>query len=143
VSVLDTSVILKWFLKEEDSDKAIYLSNECLNYSDDITVPDLLLYEISNALIYKRDYLLNDIKSVVESIFKSKIKIASPTLEIINIAIEFANYYEVSIYDSTFLSLASKLNCYLITADEKFYKKIITKDKKLKIKLLKNIIINQ
>ncbi len=142
MNVLDTSVILKWFLKEEDSDKAIYLRSEYLNRISDIAVPDLLLYEVSNALRYKADYLSNDIKLVIESIFKSKIKIVYPTLQIINRAIELSNFCDVSIYDSIFLSTASDLNCYMITADEKFYKKIFSRDNKIKIKLLKNIIIN-
>ncbi len=140
--VLDTSVILKWYLYEEDSDKALYYRTEYLNKLIDITVPDLILYEVSNALRYNKNYIINDIKLVVESIFLSKIKIVSPTVELINQAIEFANYFNVSIYDSTYLALASSLDFQFITADEKFYKTIISKNKNLKIKLLKNIIIN-
>lgn len=139
--VLDTSVILKWYLDEEDSDKALYFRSEYLNNLIDITVPDLILYEVSNALKYNRDYIINDIKLVIESLFLSKINIVSPTVELISLAIEYANYFDVSIYDSTYLALSSLLDFQFITADEKFYKKIIVKNKNIKIKLLKNIII--
>jgi predicted nucleic acid-binding protein len=140
--VLDTSVILKWYLEEEDSDKALYYRTEYLNQQISITVPDLILYEISNALKYNKDFIVNDVKLVIESIYLSKIKIVSPTIELINQAIEFSSSFDVSIYDSTYLALSSLLNFQFITADEKFYKKIISKNKNLKIKLLKNIIIN-
>lgn len=139
--VLDTSVILKWYLDEEDSDKALYFRSEYLNNLIDITVPDLILYEVSNALKYNRDYIINDIKLVIESLFLSKINIVSPTVELISLAIEYANYFDVSIYDSTYLALSSLLDFQFITSDEKFYKKIIVKNKNIKIKLLKNIII--
>lgn len=139
--VLDTSVILKWYLEEEDSDKALYYRTEYLNNHIDITVPDLILYEVSIALKYNRDYIINDIKLVIESLFLSKINIVSPTVELISLAIEYANYFDVSIYDSTYLALSSLLDFQFITADEKFYKKIIVKNKNIKIKLLKNIII--
>ncbi len=140
--VLDTSVILKWYLEEEDSDKALYYRTEYLNRQINITVPDLIMYEISNALRYNKDFIVNDVKLVIESIYLSKIKIVSPTIELINQAIEFSSSFDVSIYDSTYLALSSLLNFQFITADEKFYKKIISKNKNLKIKLLKNIIIN-
>lgn len=139
--VLDTSVILKWYLDEEDSDKALYFRSEYLNNLIDITIPDLILYEVSNSLKYNRDYIINDIKLVIESLFLSKINIVSPTVELISLAIEYANYFDVSIYDSTYLALSSLLDFQFITADEKFYKKIIVKNKNIKIKLLKNIII--
>ncbi len=101
----------------------------------------MILYEVSNALKYNRDFIVKDVKLVIESIFLSKINIVSPTIDLINKTIEYANYFDVSIYDSTYLGLASLLDFQLITADEKFYKKIISKNKNLKIKLLKNIII--
>lgn len=139
--VLDTSVLLKWYLDEEDSDKALFYRSEYLNQFIKISVPDLILYEVSNALKYNRDFIVKDVKLVIESIFLSKINIVSPTIDLINKTIEYANYFDVSIYDSTYLGLASLLDFQLITADEKFYKKIISKNKNLKIKLLKNIII--
>lgn len=139
--VFDTSVLLKWYLDEEDSDNALYYRTEYLNRFINITVPDLILYEVANALKYNKDYITKDIKLVIESIVLSKIKIFTPTIDLINQAIDFSNFYDVSIYDSTLLALASLLDYQLITADEKFYKKIILKNKNLKIKLLKNLII--
>lgn len=54
LKVLDASVILKWFLKEEDSEKAIDLKTEIIQGNLLVILPDLILYEISNALRYKR-----------------------------------------------------------------------------------------
>lgn len=49
--VLDASVVLKWFREESDTDKALELQ-EAINHSQlKAYIPDLLLYEVTNALI--------------------------------------------------------------------------------------------
>jgi len=50
MSVLDASVVLKWFVNEEDSDKAVRLRKQYYLGEREIVVPDLLLFEVSNAL---------------------------------------------------------------------------------------------
>ncbi|MBU4376758.1 MAG: type II toxin-antitoxin system VapC family toxin [Candidatus Omnitrophica bacterium] len=53
--VVDASVILKWFMEEGSSDKAIALKNTHLAGASAITLPDIALYEIGNALRYKAE----------------------------------------------------------------------------------------
>jgi predicted nucleic acid-binding protein len=50
MSVLDPSVVLKWFVNEADSGQALKLREEFYAGEREIVVPDLLLFEIANAL---------------------------------------------------------------------------------------------
>ena len=45
MSVLDASVVLKWFVDEEDSSQALNLRKEFYAGKREIVVPDLLLFE--------------------------------------------------------------------------------------------------
>lgn len=51
-AVLDSSVIIKWFSEEEDTDIALSLRERNINGELMIAVPDLSLYEVANALRY-------------------------------------------------------------------------------------------
>ena len=50
VLVLDASVVVKWFTKEEDKDLAIEYRDQFLTGEIDIALPDLILYELANVL---------------------------------------------------------------------------------------------
>ena len=47
MSILDASVILKWFVSEEDSDQALKIREKFYNGATEIVVPDLLLFEVT------------------------------------------------------------------------------------------------
>jgi predicted nucleic acid-binding protein len=54
--LLDSSVVIKWFRKDEVlRDRAIQLRQAYLDGQLTIYVPDLLVYEIANVLRYKPD----------------------------------------------------------------------------------------
>ena len=54
--ILDASVILRWFIEEEQSDKARKIQDDYLVDKLDIAVPDLLLYEVANALRFNKSF---------------------------------------------------------------------------------------
>ena len=134
--VLDSSVVIKWFSQEVDTDKALNLRDKFLNGKVEITVPDLQLYEIANALRYNSKLTKSDVTLAVQSLMDIGINIIIPTMDIIESAIEFAFRFNISIYDAYFVALANELKFTLITADEKLYRNI--KDLKF-IKLLEYI----
>lgn len=53
--VLGSSVVIKWFSQEKNTEEAINLRNKFLKGEIEITVPDLQLYEIANALRYNEE----------------------------------------------------------------------------------------
>lgn len=50
--VLDASVVVKWFSEEDYTGKALDIRERITARGERAIVPDLLLYELSNALKY-------------------------------------------------------------------------------------------
>lgn len=124
MSVLDASVVLKWFVSENDSDKAEALRSEYYLGQRDIIVPDLILYEISNALNYHPDFKPSEIKTAIQTLFDIGIEIVTPTQMLMSKAIDIASENNVTCYDASYFALAQDLQIDFITADQKFYNKL-------------------
>jgi len=62
MSILEVSVVLKWFVDEEDSDQALRLREEFYTGKREIVVPDLLLFEVANALRYNPSFTAEEVK---------------------------------------------------------------------------------
>jgi len=54
VPVLDASVVVKWFTREEDRNLAIEYRDQFLQGKIDIALPDLILYELANTPIQSK-----------------------------------------------------------------------------------------
>jgi len=51
--VVDSSVVIKWFSDEEDTEKALKIREDFLKGKNIIAVPDIQIYEIANALSHE------------------------------------------------------------------------------------------
>jgi len=124
--VLDASVIIKWFTQEEKREQAIDLREKHINGDIEIVVPDLLLYEVSNALRFNPNFKEEDIKKAIQSLFDIDINIVVPVQETLQEAVDIAYSKNITIYDAFYIALAQTIGFDFITADEKLYEK--TKD---------------
>lgn len=121
--VVDASVVLKWLIAEEDSEKALLL-----RANHDIAAPDLLLIECRNALLSKvrRRELqrteAEDGKRALEEI-ESAITIL-PSAPILDAAFTIALDLVEPIYDCIYLAAAFATDRKLITADVRFSAKV-------------------
>jgi len=121
--VVDASVVLKWLIAEEDSEKALLL-----RANHDIAAPDLLLIECRNALLSKvrRRELQGteavDGKRALEEI-ESGITIL-PSAPILGEAFTIALDLAEPIYDCIYLAAALATDRKLITADVRFSAKV-------------------
>ena len=52
--VVDASVVAKWYLEEEYTEKALKLRDMHVNGEIELTAPELLLFEVLNAIRYSR-----------------------------------------------------------------------------------------
>lgn len=77
--VLDASVLIKWFSDEEYTDIALKLRDDFFKGNIELVVPDLLLYEVSNALRYNPNFDENDVVEAVDSLYDMGIDIIIPT----------------------------------------------------------------
>jgi predicted nucleic acid-binding protein len=134
IIVLDASAVIKWFSEEDDSDKAIELRKRFVEGEILLVVPDLLIYEITNALRYNKRLGIEDVKDAVESIFDLEIDIVVPTKDVVFNAIEIALDCDITTYDATYVALAEDLGAVLITSD----KKLARACKKKFVKVLKD-----
>jgi predicted nucleic acid-binding protein len=67
--VLDASVIIKWFSVEEYTDTAIEIRNKFFKGTYELAAPDLILYEVSNALRFNPKFDEDDVIEAINSLF--------------------------------------------------------------------------
>ena len=131
--VIDASVVVKWFSEEEYSDKAVILRNNHITDTMLLIAPDLILYEIANALRYTGKLKEKEISDSVIDLTKLKLILITPDDEIIRKAVYHALKWDITVYDAWYIAIAEILGIKLITADDKLYNK--TKDSGLLIAL--------
>lgn len=124
--VVDTSIIYKW-ITEEDTDpdtSALKLLRQFLNGKENVLIPDIVLYELANALSTKTNLSFKEIQEAWNLFERLNLNTVNPSLKFIRKSIEFAREYHVSVYDASYAVLALEKKCVLFTADSKFTKKI-------------------
>jgi predicted nucleic acid-binding protein len=124
LDALDANVILKWFLKEEDSNKALKLKSEIIEGELLVILPDLILYEISNALRYKKGYTPELVGEAIDALLDLDLDIVVPTKDLIRESAIISYERNISIYDAVYVALAKETAYELITADKILYDKL-------------------
>ena len=124
-ALLDSSVVLKWFRRDEVwRDVALQLRQAYIEGRMLIYVPDLLTYEIANVLRFKPDLSQGQVQAAVNSLYDMQIRIVKGSREVIKEAIRIAYLYDVTVYDAAFVAIAENLNAPFITADDKLSQKL-------------------
>jgi predicted nucleic acid-binding protein len=137
-ALLDSSVILKWFRREETwREVALQLRQAYLDGQMLIYVPNLLIYEIANVLRYKPDLTQQQVQEALMSLYDMQIRIVEISQELIKEAIHFAYFHDITVYDATFVAMAEYLKVLFITADEKLIQKL---DKVSYVQHISNLI---
>jgi len=122
--VLDASVIIKWFSEEGYTDTAIKIRNKFFKGTYELAAPDLILYEVSNALRFNPNFNEEDVIGAVNSLFDMGINIIVPTPRVVTSSITMAFKYNITIYDAFYAALANEIGFTFVTADNKLYQKI-------------------
>jgi predicted nucleic acid-binding protein len=135
--IIDTSVAVKWFSEEEDTDKALKLRDRYVNNEIALVATPLLICEVVNALRYKPDFESKKLIIAIGSLYKLHLHIESITEELLIKGAEIAFEGDVTIYDAIPVALAELSGTVCITADEKTqYKKL---RHKYPVKMLKEV----
>jgi predicted nucleic acid-binding protein len=124
--IVDSSVVLKWFVDEPQRELAAAL----LDGEDILIAPDLVLCEVTNALWRKARKGEVTPLQVAEAIHEmGSILVLRPvTPEMTESAFQIAQDIGHSVYDCLFLACAKLDEAELITADAKFLEKLTQKD---------------
>jgi predicted nucleic acid-binding protein len=124
--VVDTSIAIKWAIKEEDSHFALALLNEWNDKGMVILAPTLLAYEAANVLhkqIRKGALPFEDAQLALNEIIFDIVTFAFVNNANLSIrAIQLAQQFSLpATYDAYYLALAESYNCELWTADTRMW----------------------
>lgn len=115
--VIDTSVVIKWFVPEEGSSTAKKLLTESL------AAPDLLLYEFANYLSQQEILKSDDRRFLMQTLYKFSVEYFVLPEDAFQEVIDFSASLRITSYDASFIILAKRLNTNFITADKKLVQK--------------------
>jgi predicted nucleic acid-binding protein len=122
--VIDASVAAKWFVKEELYEKALEVRNDYERGTIDIVAPQLLIYEVANALRYSPELEANDVINSVISLIGMQLDLRVMDERWAEETVKAAYNYGLSVYDSCYYALAKVLKVKILTADKKLFEKI-------------------
>lgn len=125
VYVVDTSVVVKWYVEREESD--VEKAWELLHGLEDglcvLKAPELLLFEIANALMTSQGFQTAVVTKALDELQNLRVSVEPFSPSTLAQAVEIASLCRATIYDAYFLALASELGAVLVTADEVFLRK--------------------
>lgn len=128
--VVDTSVALKWVVREDFTDNALALRDDSLRNNSPIYVPPLLMYEATNVLYdfarqqkfteLQAEQAVADIAAIV-----TIVPFDTPQPDSAMRLANRANKQDT--YDSQFLAFALSVDCELWTADRRYERAVRTR----------------
>jgi predicted nucleic acid-binding protein len=136
VFVIDASVALKWYVSEEDRDKALKVRRDYVEGKIDLASPALILYEVFNALRYHPGLPPGDIARYASSLLDMQMDLRLPSGDTNKAAAELAVKEGISGYDAHYIAVAQTMRARLITSDTMLMDKLSNETKK-SVKLLR------
>jgi predicted nucleic acid-binding protein len=121
--VVDASVALKWFIKDEQNDHADKILRRLLSHPGDFAVPELFAYEMFSVLTRMTNEPENIFLNGVLPIMNSGILRFPMTDELARKAMPYVKQ-GLTGYDAVYVALAEILDGQWLTFDEKAHKKI-------------------
>ena len=122
--VVDASLIFKWLIEEEDSDRAHEAQQHWVNNRVNRVAPHFMPVEVTNIVLQRvkrSDLSIEEGTRMVETLLSSDIELYH-TPKLNNRALELTHQLgQGAVYDCHYLALAELLDCEMWTADERFY----------------------
>jgi predicted nucleic acid-binding protein len=114
--VVDTSVVVKWYIPEQHHEDARALRDEYLDGTVDLVAPELMPFEAINALRYSGHYDGTRLEAAAQSLAEYGIDLVSfgETGTIAEIATDLG----LTVYDAGYVALAQRRDATAYTADE-------------------------
>lgn len=124
--VIDTSIVVKWFNQENESNVEIahQIYKDMLDNIIVLIVPNLIIIEIINALKKGKHASLGAIKKSIDDLFSLPLIIKEISQPILEQTAEAMETYNIAAYDALFVATAKNADCKLISDDTKAHGKI-------------------
>ena len=120
--VVDASVVIKWFVREEHTDRALALVDRAAGGEVELSIPDFCLAECSNViwrLVTKQRTLSPHWgETVMAQLAELPIE-GVPSRDLIGTAYRVAVETGTTVYDAMYVSLAEALGATFVTADRR------------------------
>ncbi len=121
--ILDTSVVLKWFVDEEGSDVARRYLQDFIEGKCQILFPTLIFYELGNACLNK-SIPIDGVGKIMELLHKFAFEIEDIGFTAFRKIYQNASEYKITFYDAFYVTLMQKYDSELVTADQKLFNKL-------------------
>jgi predicted nucleic acid-binding protein len=124
--VVDASVIVKWFLhqQEADRDKALALRDLHISGRSTVHIPYLTFLEVLNAIRFSSKADEEDGETALEALQDLNLAAKLADVDILRKANAIAWGYKITVYDALYVALAEQLGYPLVTADDSMIKKL-------------------
>jgi len=122
-AVADASIVAKWFLEEQFSDKARQLRDSFVTGKLTISVPSLLFYETLNALWHSGLFKEEELTLVARALTKYGLDVWEPKGKTYEQSAMLSLKHDISVYDASYVALALHLKVILYTADSQLIQK--------------------
>ncbi len=124
--VIDTSVVVKWFIAEANSAEAqkIYAKHQTGEVT--LLAPDLIYAEVGNVIQQKQMFegmAASDAQIILTHFREVGIKLTADA-DLLDQAYQLAIIYACAVYDAMFLALSVREGCQFVTADLKLLNKV-------------------
>ncbi len=133
--VIDASVILKWYLPDEEfAQKALNILHRHVSGETALYAPTILPYEILNALLVaeKRGRVNEGVtQNAYNAFLDLEISFLNPFLDYQGV-ISLARSFNRSVYDASYLAVAENRNFDFVTGDKRLYNAVKEKLKWVK-----------
>ncbi len=132
--VLDASVVIKWFIPEDDSAAAIELRASVAGFA----APDLLFVESANILwkLVKRGEIEPERAAAIIDEIAAASWVVYANQSLARDAIDLALASGASAYDASYVALAVRLDTICITADRRLVQKLVGTPSEAHVRLL-------
>jgi predicted nucleic acid-binding protein len=119
--VIDSGVVMKWFVAEPHTPQALLLLDRCLKQAITLYAPDLLIPEMGNIAWKKRLYhgMTEPDAATILSAFSVLPITLVDSVDLAHDAYRIAVDCRRSFYDSLYVALSVQQGCPFISADEK------------------------
>jgi len=129
IAVVDSSVVIKWFVDEDDAALSLGLRGLPL------VAPDLILAECANVFwkkVRKGEFAATDAAQAMRVLERSSLTL-DPARGLAVRALELAHMLEHPAYDCFYLALAERRGLPVITADGKLEKALVRKPQQVSV----------
>jgi predicted nucleic acid-binding protein len=114
--VVDTSVVLKWYIPEQHHEAARTLRDDYLEESFDLIAPAHMPFEAINALKYSGHYDGERLADAAQSLAEYGIELVP--FEKTGAVAAVATDLDITVYDAAYIALAKRFGTTAYTADQ-------------------------